>query len=76
MPTASRALVRWPNAKRATSCANRTSTKASVRTLAALVSAKARNQNCEATAPMKPASSDGFQARMIASIAAGARSQR
>ncbi len=61
MPTASRGVVRWPKAKRATSCANKTSTKASVRTLAAVAIAKARNQNCEANAPMKPANSDGFQ---------------
>ena len=66
MPAASRGVVRWPNEKRAISCANRTSTKAKVRTLAALVSAKARNQNCEATAPMKPANNDGFQALRIA----------
>ena len=36
-------------------CANKTSIKASVRTLAAVASANARNQNCEATAPAKPA---------------------
>ena len=57
---------------RATSCANSTSISASVRTLAAVASAKARNQNCEATAPMKPANSDGFQARKIANSTARA----
>ena len=37
-------------------CASSTSISASVRTLAAAVSAKARNQNCDANAPMKPGS--------------------
>ncbi len=47
-------------------CANSTSTSASVRTLATLVSANARNQNSDAVAPMKPANSDGRQARAMA----------
>ena len=76
MPSASRAEVRWPNAMRATSCANRTSISASVRTLAAVASAKAKNQNCEATAPARPADSEGFHARKIANRTAGLRSAR
>ena len=40
-------------------CANSTSTSASVRTLAAVASANAKNQNCDASAPMNPAKSDG-----------------
>ena len=56
---------------RATICANNTSIKASVRTLAAVAMAKARNQNCEASAPIRPANSDGFQARRMAIIADG-----
>ena len=49
---------------------------ASVRTLAAVASAKARNQNCEASAPIKPANSDGFKARNNANITEGRRSER
>ena len=76
MPMASRTVVRWPNMTRATICANSTSIKASVRTLAAVAMAKARNQNCEASAPIRPANSDGFQARRMAIIADGWRSHR
>ena len=60
MPKASRTVVCWPNAKRAISWANSTSIKASVRTLAAVASANARNQNCEATAPAKPGEQRGL----------------
>ena len=41
-----------------------------------VASAKARNQNCEATAPAKPADSDGFHARKIANRIVGLRSAR
>ena len=76
MPKASRGVVACLNTKREIACANSTSTNASVRTLAAVASAKARNQNCEASAPMKPANSDGRQARTIAASTSGSRSQR
>ena len=59
MPTPSRVLVACLKMKDEIACANSTSTSASVRTLAAVASAKARNQNCDAVAPMKPANSDG-----------------
>jgi hypothetical protein len=68
--------VRWPNANRAITCANNTSIKASVRTFAALASAKARNQNCEATAPAKPANNERFQARTMANSTERWRSAR
>jgi cation diffusion facilitator CzcD-associated flavoprotein CzcO len=76
MPSASRPVVRCPNANREIACANRTSTNASVRTLAAVASAKARNQNCEAKAPRKPASIEGRHAWTIARTMPGSRSQR
>ena len=67
IPAASRAARRLlSNTKREIACANRTSTSASVRTLAAVAIANARYQNCDASAPMKPANSDGRQARAIA----------
>ncbi len=76
MPTASRAVVRCLNTKLEISCANSTSISASVRTLAAVASAKARNQNCEASAPRKPVSIDGRQARMMARSTTGSRNAR
>jgi hypothetical protein len=66
MPIASRGVVGCLKMNFETACAINTSTSASVRTLAAVAIAKARNQNCEAKAPIKPASNDGFQARKIA----------
>ena len=42
----------------------------------AVASAKARNQNCEASAPVKPANSDGFHARNSANSTVGRRSDR
>ena len=47
-----------------------------MRTLAAVASAKAKNQNCEATAPASPADSEGFHARKIANKTVGLRSAR
>ena len=76
MPTISRRVVGCLKTKREIAWANRTSTSASVRTLAAVASAKARNQNYDASAPMKPANSDGRQDRMIAVSTAGSRSHR
>ena len=73
---ASRLVVGCLNTKRVTPCANRTSTSASVRTLAAVVMAKARNQNSEAKAPMNPANSEGRQARAMARETLGSRSAR
>src|SRR5215472_4567171 len=76
MPSASRALVGCLKAKREIACAKITSTSAKVRTLAAVASAKARNQNCDASAPTKPAKSDGFHARSSANITVGRHSDR
>ena len=76
MPNASRRVVGCLNAKREIAWANRTSTRARVRTLAAVASAKARNQNCDASAPMKPANSEGRQDRMIAVNTLGSRHHR
>ena len=76
MPSASRVVVACLKMKYEIACANSTSTSASVRTLATLVSAKARNQNSDAVAPMKPANSDGRQARTIARSTARSRSAR
>ena len=44
--------------------------------VAAAVSANAKNQNCEAKAPMKPANSDGFHRPRIALSTPGARASR
>ena len=44
--------------------------------LGAVVMAKARNQNSDANAPMKPANSEGFQARAIAHRTWGSRNAR
>ena len=76
MPKASRAVVRCLNTKLEISWANSTSIRPSVRTLAAGASAKAKNQNCEASAPRKPVSSDGRQARAMARSTAGSLSAR
>ena len=76
MPNASRFVVACLKMKNEIACANSTSTSASVRTLATLVSANARNQNSDAVAPMKPANSDGRQARMMAVSTARSRTQR
>src|SRR5271169_828196 len=76
MPARSRAVVGCLKMKCVTPCANKTSTSASVRTLAAVAMAKARNQNCEAKAPMKPANSEGFQALAMARKTAGSRGAR
>src|ERR1044072_9421756 len=76
MPTPSRALVFCPKIKTEIACANSTSTSARERTLAAVVSAKARNQNCDAVAPMKPAKSDGRHCATIAPSTARSRSAR
>jgi hypothetical protein len=48
MPAASRGVIFCLNTKLEIACANSTSTSASVRTLAAVASAKARNQNWDA----------------------------
>ncbi len=55
MPMASRGVVGCLKMNLEIACANSTSTSASVRTLAAVAMAKARYQNCDASAPMKPA---------------------
>ena len=55
MPAISRRLVPSAKMRREAICASGTSISASVRTLAALVSEKPMNQNCEAAAPRKPA---------------------
>src|SRR5260370_42647130 len=76
MPESSRADSGCLNEKYATPCANKTSISASVRTLAAAVSANARNQNCQANAPMKPANIEGFHNPMIALSTSGPRARR
>ena len=58
-----------PGSRWDTACAISTSTRARVRTLAAVVSAKPMNQNCDASAPRKPAPSEGRQAAKLASSA-------
>ena len=74
IPTPSRGLVFCPKMKAEIACANSTSTSASVRTLAAVASAKARNQNCDAVAPMKPANSDGRHCATMADSTGRSRS--
>ena len=74
MPNPSRRLGGSRNILSDTTWAIGTSISASVRTGAASVSAKAMNQSCEASAPMKPANSDERQALTIAR--APARSKR
>src|SRR5262249_18860691 len=76
MPAASRVVIAWLNTKREIACANSTSTNASVRTLAAVASAKAREQKRSGNRPMKPATSEGRQARTIAASTCGSRSRR
>src|SRR5437016_4486002 len=76
MPPASRAVVGCLKTKYEIAWANSTSINARVRTLAMLVMAKARNQNSDAVAPMKPANSEGFHARMMAWSTARSRMAR
>ena len=66
MPSPSRSDGGSRNSLSETTCAIGTSISASVRTRAASVSAKAMNQNWEASAPMKPANNDDRQAARIA----------
>ena len=66
IPTASREASVCRNRLRDTTWANRISISASVRTLAAVSRAKARNHICDAKAPVKPASMDGRQRLRIA----------
>ena len=65
MPSISRRLVPSEKIRREAIWASGTSIRASVRTLAALVSEKPMNQNCEAAAPRKPAKSDLRQFRRL-----------
>src|SRR4029079_15828844 len=66
MPRPSRVLVGCLKMNAEIACANSTSTSASVRPLAAVAIAKARNQNCDAKAPMKPANSERRHCAAIA----------
>src|ERR1700733_11770814 len=63
MPSASRRVVLFLKTKRDTPWAKTISISAKVRTLAAVASAKARNQNSDAAAPARPASKDGRHRR-------------
>lgn len=62
MPANSRRETPCLKRRRVTICAKITSTSPKVRTRAAVSTAKARNQNWEAKAPMKPAKSEGRHA--------------
>ncbi|MCC7346074.1 MAG: cation:proton antiporter, partial [Variibacter sp.] len=75
-PRASRAVTFWRKITTDTACANSTSISASVRTLAAVASAKAANQNSDASAPMKPANIEGRHARRIATSTSRSRTRR
>ena len=65
MPRVSRREVRCEKSRREAACANRISTRPTVRTAAAACSENARNHICEASAPAAPAARDGRQARRI-----------
>ena len=76
MPAASRREVGCLKTKLEIAWANSTSTSPNVRTLAALASAKARNQNSDASAPNAPANTEGRQALTMATSTAGSRIAR
>ena len=69
MPRISRRVVAWDRRRWETAWAISTSTRARVRTFAAVVSEKPMNQNCEASAPRKPAPREGRQALKLSTRA-------
>src|SRR5262249_620980 len=76
IPAASGREVGCLNTKLEIAWANSTSTRPSVRTLAAVAIAKARNQNSDASAPKAPANRDGRQALMMATSTGRSRNAR
>src|SRR5690606_16672005 len=66
IPASSRRLDACENRRRDSNCAKRTSTSPRVRTLLAAVSAKPRNQPCDALAPRRPPQIEARQAAMQA----------